>query len=967
MSKKVREILLVSTLYDACIMEEDCRLAERIINEYRGLNLSHPPRLTWVSTAEEALAALDQKNFDLVVTMPRLADMDAFLLGQEVKKKRPGLHVILLAHNALPDEFYLESTKPKGIDSVFVWSGNTDLLLALIKSTEDLMNVARDTEVAGVRVILLIEDSPVYRSALLPILYREVVSQTQALMEHGLNEEHRLLTMRARPKIMVAVNYEEAQDLFERYKPFLLGVVSDVSFPHNRELAQEAGITFLTKIKREVPDLPLLLTSADSTNREKALQIPASFIDKNSPTLLTEVRTFFAEHLGFGDFVFRMPDGREIARVSNIRDLERTLPNIPTESFHYHWSRNDFSRWLFARCETMLANVMRPLTDMDFSGHVESMRDYLIANLHARRKWRQKGIVADFDAKAFDPDTDFFKIGKGSLGGKARGLAFVSTLLQKNLDLARKYPDLNVIVPQTLVITTEAFDAFIESNKLKDFAESDASDEEIARHFLNGEFPAGIANDIRAYLTHINYPLAVRSSGLLEDGQFRAYAGLYRTYMVPNCHESLDARVQEVITAIKLVYASTYYQGPKAFAKRVGLRTEEEKMAVILQALIGQHYGDSYYPAISGVAQSHNYYPFARMKAEEGIATIALGLGRMVVQGGQTLRFSPKYPQLLPQFSTPADILKNAQRNFYSLRLGDACTLLGLDEDSTLELRDVRSADGEFPVQNLSSIYIPAEQRFSDAADAQGHRILTFNSILKYNSFPLADILSDVLAMSQNGMGCPVEIEFSVNLCERKDCKPEFAFLQLRPMTARADLDDVDISEEDMARAFCVSTNALGNAVKSNIADIVYVKPETFDPAKTLEIAREISQLNADLFRDGRPYLLVGPGRWGSADRWLGIPVKWADIHGVAAVVETASSEMRAEPSQGSHFFHNVTTLGINYFTVTNGKSDFFDWKWLSSLSATRQTKHVAHVRLDEPFLLKVDGRKSLGVIFTVR
>ena len=566
MAKKVRKILLVSSLYDACIMEEDGRLSERIIHEYRGLNLSQPPRISWVSSAEEAFLSLDENMFDMVIIMPRLADMDAFSLGQKIKNRIPDLPVILMTHSALTSDFVPEQINAKSIDHVFVWSGNSDILLALIKNVEDRFNVMHDTKVAGVRVILFVEDSPIYASALLPILYKEVVRQIQNVMQEGLNEEHRLLNMRARPKILYAKSFEEATSLYEKYEPYVLGVISDVRFPRNDEIDDKAGVTFLSRIKEERFDIPLLLTSSEPANREKAAKIPASFIDKNSPSLLDEIRSFFLEQLGFGDFVFRMPDGQEIARAPNFRALEKILPTIPHESFYYHSSHNDFSRWLFARLEILLASKVRPLTKADFSGQLEEMRQHLISHLKARRKLRQKGIVVNLDAEYFDPDTDFLKIGKGSLGGKGRGLAFVSTLLQRNSEFHQKFHQMDIFVPKTLVLTTEGFDAFIEANDLKAIIKSDIPDQEIADLFQRAHFPEDISEDLRAYLSQVQYPLAIRSSGLLEDAQFMAYAGLYRTYMVPNDHPELEVRLEHLIAAIKGVYASTFFQGPRAFA-----------------------------------------------------------------------------------------------------------------------------------------------------------------------------------------------------------------------------------------------------------------------------------------------------------------------------------------------------------------------------------------------------------------
>ena len=966
MARKVRDVLLVSTPYDAWILEEDCRLSERIIHEYRGLNLSNPPRFTWVSSAQDVLAMLDEKKFDMVITMSQLVDMDVFTLGEEIKKKVPDLPVVLLAHDSLPppaQECQVDFTRPPGIDRSFVWSGNTDILVALVKSAEDRLNVEHDTEFAGIRVVLFVEDSPTYISSLLPVLYKELVSQTQAIMEYQHHEEHKLLTMRARPKILIAENFEEANRLFEKFEPYVLGVISDVRIPRNCVLDENGGVAFLSKIKKERFDIPLLLTSSESINADKAKNIPAAFVDKNSPSLHAEVRRFFVDQLGFGDFVFRKPDGREIARAPSLRRFEEILHRLPEDSFLHHSRRNDFSRWLFARTEIVLASKMRPLRDGDFTT-VESHRQYLISMVQTWRKRRQKGVVTDFHPGDFDPDTEFFKIGKGSMGGKARGLAFVANLLQRLPAIHKKFEDVNIFVPQTLVVTTEGFDAFIEENDLKELAKSDAPDEEIAKAFHSANFPQWIAEELKAYLEQINYPLAVRSSSLLEDAQFRAYAGLYRTYMLPNDHSDLNLRLEQLINAVKLVYASTYFRDPKAFSKRVGHRTEEEKMGVIIQQLVGERYGNYFYPTISGVAQSHNYYPFAKMKPEEGIATVALGLGKTVMEGEKALRFSPRYPQLLPQRSTVEDILENSQQFFYALNMGEDSPDVAILEDANLAKRDVSDADEEAPVKLLASTYIPEEHRIRDSAHMTGYRVLTFAQVLKYGQFPLAEVLSDVLDLGQEGMGCPVELEFSVNMPRNPDQKSEFAFLQLRPMTARAELLQVKISDDEIARSFCVSSHALGNAEKNDMADILFVKPGAFDPAKTLQIAREIGELNAGLLNESRKYLLVGPGRWGSADRWLGIPVSWAEICGVGAMVETSSSELKADPSQGSHFFHNITTLGITYATVLDENSGVVDWNWLTSQPLANETTHIGHIQLDKPFILKVDGRSSKCVMY---
>lgn len=962
MGWKVREVLLISSPYDAWIMEEDCRLSEQIVNEYRGLNLSHPPRLHWVSTIETALEELSRKQFDLVIIMARVADFNAMGMAEKIKGVDPELPVMLLSHQDLPSTTSWGGPSSGHIDRTFIWFGNTDILLALIKNAEDMMNVTHDTKYAGIRVIIVVDDSPHYVSLLLPILYRELVSQTQSVIEEGLTEDHRLLAMRARPKILLAESYEEAVDLFRRYEPYVLGVISDVRFPLGGKTDAGAGIELLKRIKNERFDIPLLLISAESENAERAAQIPSIFIDKNSPTLLSDVRSFFLNHLGFGDFVFRTPDGREIGRAPNLRILEKRLASISDDSFVHHCNRNDFSRWLFTRAEIELASRVRPIRDEDFIS-IESHRKYLISIIHKRRMRRQKGVVVNFDPRAFDMDTEFFKIGKGSLGGKARGLAFISSLIHRDTALKERFDTLDILIPQTMVLTTDIFEGFIESNDLRHLAKEDLPDAEIAERFIRAEFPEDIKRKLQAYLEEVFEPLAVRSSSLLEDAQFRAYAGLYKTYMLANDHDDLGCRLEQLVNAVKMVFASTYFAGPKAFSRRVGHRTEEEKMAVIVQRLLGSPHNGYYYPSISGVAQSYNYYPFDSMKPEEGVANISLGLGRAVMEGEKTLRFSPRYPELLPQRSSVDDILNNSQRHFYSLRMGLPMCILMEDEEVTLARREISDAADELPVKALASTYIAEEHRIRDSAHMPGHRVMTFAPVLKYDVFPLADLLNEILAIGQEGMGCPVEMEFAVDMAADADGKRRFAILQIRPMTAREEMVGVDIDEEDRRDAFLVSSRALGNTVNTEMADIVYVKPATFDPARTLEIAGEIGKINAALVRRGRKFLLMGPGRWGSADHWLGIPVAWADISGVGAIVETDHPKLKAEPSQGSHFFHNITSLGINYLTVMDDEGNFIDWDWLIGRKIFAESANVAHVQLDRALTLKVDGRCSSAVV----
>ncbi|MGD8303310.1 MAG: PEP/pyruvate-binding domain-containing protein, partial [Desulfobacterales bacterium] len=836
MAQKVTEILLVSSPYDAFIMEEEGRLAERIIHEYRGLNLSRPPMLTWVSSAREALHMLEQKKFDLVITMPQVDETDAHVLGHQIKTRFTDIPVFLMIQNTSRHLLGRNYADHNSIDRIYVWSGNSDLLLALIKNLEDRMNVAYDTQRARVRVIILVEDSPIYYSSLLPLLYKEIVSQTQAVMEESLNDEHRILRMRARPKILVAQTYEEAVELYRKYKPYLLSVFSDVRFPRNNELDDNAGFKLLSMIRADNPDLPLLNFSSEESNRARAENIPAVFLTKNSATLHSEIHSFFMQYLGFGDFIFRLPEGEEIGKASNLREMEKLLPTIPDESVFYHATCNHFSSWLMARSEIMLASKLKPVKISDFKS-IKEAKAYLVSIIRDRRMGRQKGIITEFDLNHFDPDADFIKIGKGSLGGKARGLAFMSTRLKNSPELHAQFKNVTIAVPKTVVLSTEGFDAFISENNLGDIATEDLRDPEIIRLFTNARMPRLLGRDLKQYLKNVRYPLAVRSSSLLEDAQFQPFAGIYKTYMIPNNHPDLSERYEQLLLAVKLVYASTYCESAQSYVKNTFHRIEDEKMAVVIQQLTGEVYGRYFYPAISGVAQSYNYYPIAHMKPEDGLAHIALGLGKIVVEGGVAIRFSPKYPQFLPQFSTVDDILENAQRFFYALKLANFPDDLSSNEDATLEKLDIDATILDTRVRQLCSTYSTQDHRIRDGVQPSGYPVCTFASILKYKTLPLAEILTEILALGRQGMGCPVEIEFAVNMPSDTDRQSIFELLQIRPMAVNQSNLAVEISEKDISKAFCYSTMALGNGRFEEIQDIIFVNPDTFDAADTIKIA----------------------------------------------------------------------------------------------------------------------------------
>lgn len=957
MTRRIGEILLISSTYDAYIMQEDGPLAERIIHEYRGLNLSRPPRLSWISNGAQALEAIRQGNFDLVLVMPHIGDIDPFDLCSQVKEINANLPIYFLAYDAgrvlEEQEFFDRSI----IDRTLLWSGNTDLLLAIVKNQEDKMNVELDTALANIRVIIFVEDSPFYLSSLLPVLYRELVLQTQAVMDDSLNEKDRLLRMRTRPKILVAENYEEAWRLYEKYKKYLYCVISDVRFEKGGKEDAQAGIKLLTQIKKQQQDLPLLVLSSELENQERAANIPALFFDKNSPRLHRNLEIFFNHALGFGDFLFRLENREIIARAENLRSMANVLKTIPGESLRYHARRNDFSRWLMARFEMDIAQRIRSTVFEDFEG-VEEARAFLLDILKNKLKKRQQGLVSDFVQSEFDIDMEFVKMGKGSLGGKARGLAFVSNFFRDKHDIANQFDSVSISLPRTLVITTEIFDLFAEENSIYETLTGVKDDASIEKGFLTTTVPEKLRQNLLTYLDQAHYPLAIRSSAILEDAHYRASAGAYTTYMLPNNDPDINVRLDHLTRAIKLIYSSVFKETPRILARNSVYRQEDDKMAVLIQELVGQHSGDYFYPAISGVAQSYNFYPVSYMQATDGVASIALGLGKIVVDGGVALRFCPKYPQLLPQFSNVDDILKNGQRYFYALRMKN-------DKDAPLESMmekvEVDEATSHYPVQKLASTFSPQDQRMRDYFSEDGYPVITFASVLKFEEFPLGEIISKILSIGEKGMGCPVEIEFAVNLKEGK--KPHFYLLQIRPMVVAQSRINIEITDQERQTAWCFSDKSMGQSRETEVPSIVYVKPECFDTAKTMEIASEIEKLNNTLRQRGKKYMLIGPGRWGTADRWLGIPIQWSGITEVHTIIETTSEKLHADPSQGSHFFHNITSLGINYLGIPPKGESRIDMDWLDGHEPEIETAYLKYIEIDTPPKLKIDGKSSQAVI----
>ena len=763
MARRIQDILLISSPYDAFILEEDGSLASTIIHEYSGLNLSRPPRVTRASSAREALSLLSEKTFDMVLVTPHLNEMDVYALGRRIKTINPGIPVYLLAYRSEHTATQPPDNYSKEINRIYIWSGNADLLLAIIKNTEDLLNVNFDTDTAMVRIILLVEDSPAFYSALLPFLYTEVVRQTQAVLETGLNEEHRLLTMRARPKILLAQTYEEADALYREYEPYLLSVISDTRLPQHGKMKDDAGITLLSLIKEQSPAIPLLLMSTESKNQGMADTIPATFIDKNSPQFYSTIHNFLLNYLGFGDFVFRLPDGTEVDRADSLRVLEDKLARVPDESLWYHARRNHFSTWLMARSEITVASIFRDISADEFSD-TDELRQYIITQIHALRKWRQKGIITQFNRQRFDVEVmDFVKIGDGSLGGKARGLAFMAGLLLRNPELLDKYGSMDIEIPSTLVICSNVFESFITDNGLTIHAGSDASDKNIIETFLRAALPSGVTDELQSYLMQTRFPLAVRSSSLLQDAHYQPSVGLYCTIMLPNNHDSLSVRLEQLTQAIKTIYASTFFRKPRMFAKNVSRKITDESMAVMIQRLAGNRYGDYFYPAVSGSARSLNFYPVASMNPEEGIVNLSMGFGRPEFQRKESVRFSPKYPSLMPDFTTVDDILKNAQRSFYALNLKNDPADLAF-ENANLEKRSIQDAQGERPVQLFAGTYIPEENVIRDTGYIDGPKVMTFAPLLKDQTIPLPEMLCDLLDLGRAAIGCPVEIEFALTI-----------------------------------------------------------------------------------------------------------------------------------------------------------------------------------------------------------
>ena len=961
MNKRIYNVLLIATKYDSFMLEDDGRVDEQIFNEYTSLSLRYPPRFTQVTTEEEALNELKNRNFELIICMPNMDNRDIFAAASEIKGHYPNIPIVVLTPFSKEVSKRIANEDLSAIDYVFSWLGNSELLLAIIKLIEDKMNAPDDTASVGVQIILLVEDSIRFYSSALPHLYKFVLEQSQMFAKEALNDHQRTLRMRGRPKIKLARNYEEAVRIFDQYRDNMLGIISDMSFMHNGVKDPYAGYKFGQYVRKTGLIIPFVLESSEASNHIYAKELNASFIDKNSKSYPQDLKKKIMQRFGFGDFVILNPHTKEeIMRIKDLKDLQKKVFQIPDDSLVYHLSRNHFSRFFYSRAMFPPAEVLKHVDVSDYKDMDEARK--LIFDLIVQyRRMKNTGVVAVYQKDRFDEYSNFARIGDGSLGGKGRGLAFIGAMV-------KRYPKLEsdnfaVNIPKTVVICTDIFDEFMETNELYPVALGDADDETILRYFLRASLPSRLIEDLMAFFDVVKSPIAVRSSSLLEDSHYQPFAGIYSTYMVPKIEEKYDM-LRTVSDAIKAVYASVFYKDSKAYMTATSNLIDQEKMAIVLQEVVGSRYNDHFYPTMSGVARSLNFYPIGNEKAEDGIANIALGLGKYIVDGGQTLRFSPRHPHSILQMSTMDFALRETQTRFYALDLKNMAEAFSVDDAFNLVKLGLKEADAEGSLKYIVSTYDPYDQIIRDGYYPGGRKILSFVNILQHDVFPLADTLDQILRIGQQEMGRPVEIEFAVNMDPSDHTRATFYLLQIRPIVDNKEIMDEDLSLVKNEETILSSTSVLGHGIVGDVQDIIYVKTGAFNSSNNQLIAYEIEKMNRSFTDQEKGYVLVGPGRWGSSDSWLGIPVKWPHISNARVIVECGLENYRVDPSQGTHFFQNLTSFGVGYFTVNPFKGDgWFDEAFLNAQPAVEETEYLRHVRFDAPITIKMDGKKSLGVV----
>ena len=961
MTKRIFNVLLVANPYDAFMLEDDGRIDEKIFNEYMSLSLRYPPRFTQVSTEEDTWKQLGNTMFDLVICMPGTDNSDTFDIARQIKERYPHIPLVVLTPFSHGIRERMEHEDLSIFEYVFCWLGNTDLLVSIIKLLEDKMNLEHDIKEVGVQMILLVEDSIRFYSSVLPNLYKFVLRQSQEFATEALNEHQRTLRMRGRPKIVLARTYEEAMELYNKYQDNILGIVSDARFPHGGEIDPKAGLTFLTEVRSRNPFIPLILESAEESNREFTQHVNAVFIDKNSKKMNIDLREAVAENFGFGDFIFRNPHTKEeVARVHNLKELQNVVFSIPAESFLYHISRNHISRWLYSRAIFPVAEFLKQIT-WESLKDIDAHREIIFEAIVKYRKMKNQGVVAVFQRDRFDRYSNFARIGDGSLGGKGRGLAFIDNMVKRHAEFD-EFENAQVVIPKTVVLCTDIFDEFMDTNTLYQLALSDASDDEILRHFLRAKLPDRLVEDFFAFFDVVKSPIAIRSSSLLEDSHYQPFAGIYSTYMIPYLSDKYEM-LRMLSDAIKGVYASVYYKDSKAYMQATSNVIDQEKMAVILQEVVGTQYGDRYYPSISGVARSVNYYPINDEQAEEGTVSLALGLGKYIVDGGLTLRVCPYHPDKVLQTSEMEMALRETQTRFYALDLKNMGQNFSLDDGFNLLKLPVKEAEADGSLNYIASTYDPYDMVIRDGIYPGGRKVITFANILQHDVFPLPRILQLVQKYGQGEMRRPVEIEFAVNF-NAKEKNGTFYLLQIRPMVdMKADLaEDLNLipSEQILLR----SENALGQGVMDDIQDVIYVKTDGYSASNNQLIAYDIEKLNRRFLDEGKHFVLVGPGRWGSSDTWLGIPVKWPNISAARVIVEAGLTNYRVDPSQGTHFFQNLTSFGVGYFTINAYINDgIYNQELLNSMPAVEETKFLRWVHFDKPLTVKMNGKKKVGVV----
>ena len=964
MMRRIYNVLIVANPYDAFMLEDDGRVEEKIYNEYVELGLRYPPTFTQVSTTEEAREVLRTMHIDLVICMPGNADNDAFSVARDIKAEFPHMHCIVLTPFSHGITKRMENEDLSIFDYVFCWLGNTNLILSIIKLIEDKMNLEHDINEGGVQMILLVEDSIRFYSSILPNLYNYILAQSKRFATEALNRHSATLRMRGRPKVVLARNYEEAMALYERYSDNVLGVISDVRFPIHGEKDSEAGLKLMREIRQNDPYLPLILESSESENRAKAEAEGFRFVDKNSKKMSLDLRKMLEEHLGFGDFIFRDPKTKaEIMRIHSLKELPDNIFKIPDDSMLYHISRNHMSRWLSARAIFPVSMFLKTVTWerlKDITAHREIIFDAIVQYRHMKNI----GVVAGFDRMKFDAYSHFARIGEGSLGGKGRGLAFLDNIIKMHPEF-NSLEGAKVQIPRTVVLCTDVFDQFMEQNNLYQIALSDASDDDILRYFLRAQLPDSLIADFFTFFEAVKSPIAIRSSSLLEDAHYQPFAGIYSTYMIPYLDDKY-AMLEMLACAIKGVYASVYYRDSKAYMTATSNVIDQEKMAVILQEVVGKQYDGRYYPNISGVLRSLNYYPIGDERAEDGIASLALGLGKYIVDGGQTLRVSPYHPHQVLQTSELETALRETQTRFYALDTRHVGNDFKVDDGFNILDLKVKEAERDNSLNFIASTYDPYDQVIRDGLYDGGRKVISFAGVLQQNVFPLPELLQMSMRYGAEAMRRPVEIEFACNL--NSDRTGSFYLLQIRPIVDQKQMLDEDLAAIPDADCLLRSHNSLGHGVTEDVTDMVYVKTDDrFSAADNPTIAREIEKLNKEYLDRGTNYVLVGPGRWGSSDSWLGIPVKWPHISAARVIVEVALKNYRVDPSQGTHFFQNLTSFGVGYFTIDENRNDgCFHKATLDAMPAVEETEHVRVVRFEKGLRIMMDGKKGEGVVVAV-